>query len=107
MKFLSNQITVKDYQDRKPYNHFSDYDAFYLRHLHEVHNIISRFMHETKSPVSSEQEVELALMITGYFEDVMSDIGIWKALCFYHQKLYGRKIPIFEIDEELYDDDNI
>ena len=45
---------------------------------------------------------ELAIVLTMYYEDVVSDLGIWHSFTTRMHELYGRYLPFFDIDETKY-----
>ena len=47
---------------------------------------------------------KLALCLTGYYQDVIADAGIWHAFIDQHRRLYeGRTLPFFSTDENYID----
>ena len=51
---------------------------------------------------SDENRKNLACFITGYFEDVISGPGLWKAFITQVYELYGTYLPFFDPDPEKY-----
>ncbi|MDR0939613.1 MAG: DUF3843 family protein [Mediterranea sp.] len=45
---------------------------------------------------------ETAMRVSLYFEDVISDFGIWRSFVTKHRELYGKSLPFFEVDEADY-----
>lgn len=45
---------------------------------------------------------ELAIVLTMYYEDMISDLGIWNALTDTFQELYGRQLPFYDVDMQNY-----
>lgn len=45
---------------------------------------------------------ELAIVLTMYYEDMISDLGIWNALTDTFQELYGRQLPFYDVDMQHY-----
>lgn len=50
---------------------------------------------------------QMALTLTHYLEDVISDFGLWAAFISKHRELYGKYLPFYTIDEENYYSDEI
>lgn len=44
----------------------------------------------------------IALNVALYFEDVISDVGIWRSFTDKIKEVYGRRLPFFDIDVENY-----
>ena len=50
---------------------------------------------------------ELAYILVSYFEDYISDIGIWKVLVKKHKTLYNTPVPIYLKNDSGYDYESI
>ncbi|HPS63414.1 MAG TPA: DUF3843 family protein [Bacteroidales bacterium] len=48
---------------------------------------------------------ELAAFLVCYFEDVISDLGLWRAFRNEHQRLYGKHLPFYNITDDYYEDE--
>lgn len=51
--------------------------------------------------------VQMALTLTHYLEDVISDFGLWATFTSKHRELYSKYLPFYTIDEENYYTDEI
>ena len=56
--------------------------------------------------VGDEVRRDVVLAVTGYFQDVVADAGIWRSFSTMCRELYGRPVPFFDrpddyIDSEL------
>lgn len=49
----------------------------------------------------------LTYSVGAYFEDVVSQIGLWKAFTDKHQKMYGKPLPFYNTDADHYFRDEI
>jgi hypothetical protein len=45
---------------------------------------------------------ECAINITQYFEDVVSDFGLWRSFTNWHKENYGKFIPFYHYEEDKY-----
>ncbi len=45
-----------------------------------------------------------ALCVTGYYQDIISDGGVWRGFINEMRRLYGRTVPFFDTDPEKYVD---
>lgn len=52
--------------------------------------------------ISAEGLKLIAVNVSMYFEDVVADAGIWRGFTDLMKKHYGRLIPFFDIDEDMY-----
>jgi len=80
-------------------------DFYYVKLARKLYDII-------RSSAVGEDEGEymcqhFAMMVTYYFEDVVSEIGIWKTFTSKHKELYGKYLPFYDLDEDNYYQDEI
>ncbi|KKK97483.1 hypothetical protein LCGC14_2652320, partial [marine sediment metagenome] len=78
-------------------------DFYYLKLCNEIFSKLEDddFPDEELS-LSMEEKKNLACFITGYFEDVISGPGLWKAFNTQVYELYGTYLPFFDPDPEKY-----
>ncbi len=83
-------------------------DFYYLKLCNEIYNMLEDddFPDEELS-LSDEENKNLACFITGYFEDVISGPGLWKAFITQVSELYGTYLPFFDPDPDEYYPDEI
>lgn len=80
-------------------------DAYYVKLANKIHDYI-RFAGLNDILTDFEQH-NLAKLITFYFEDVISDVGIWRAFVAAHKEMYGKYLPFYDVDESRYYVDEI
>lgn len=80
-------------------------DTYYVRLANKIRDYI-RFAGLTGLLTDIEQH-NLAKLITYYFEDVISDVGIWRAFVTAHKEMYGKYLPFYDVDESQYYTDEI
>ncbi len=104
----SEKITQQWYLQKRPYQTFDKYDRYLLQVTQEVFDLLkSQPFPIQQFKLSHDQNKELAYIITGYFEDFMSEIGIWPALRQVNRDLFQTPIPVLLAPEENYDDNYI
>lgn len=83
-------------------------DFYYLKLCNEIYTMLENedFPDEELS-LSDEEKKKLACFITGYFEDVISGPGLWKAFITQVSELYGTYLPFFYPDPDEYYPDEI
>ena len=91
------KIFPKDIVDRKPYKQADEVDRYYAGLATKVAKIIS-----DTSDMNSSDVKRYALNITDWFEDIISNIGIWRTFNATCLKRYRSKIP-FHDTKEYYD----
>lgn len=42
----------------------------------------------------------IAIKVTIYFEDLVSEVGLWKTFVNKHQQLYGKPLPFYDVDPD-------
>ncbi len=83
-------------------------DYYYLKLCNEIYNLLrDDDFPDGEIGISDEQKKDLACFITGYFEDVISGPGLWKAFITQVSELYGTYVPFFDPDPEEYYPDEI
>ncbi|MCB0707499.1 MAG: DUF3843 family protein, partial [Saprospiraceae bacterium] len=106
-KNLNEQIYVKDWLKWKPYSSHTRYDKDFVAIANEVKNLLQNhpggWFHSFD--YRKEDYKNLALLLTSYFEDYISEIGIWKAYIDYNKRLFGKYLPFYDLEE--YDPDDI
>lgn len=95
---LEKFISINWYIDRKPYKISTEIDLFYLRICRDLFILIDRLVHKHQDVVEMDQDDcrEMAYIFTAYFEDQVSEIGLWKALTELHKKHFGKRVPFFD-----------
>ncbi|MDP4282632.1 MAG: DUF3843 family protein [Bacteroidota bacterium] len=48
---------------------------------------------------------ELAAFLVCYFEDVISDLGLWRAFRDEHERLYGKRLPFYDLTDVYYEEE--
>ena len=97
---MKKKIYVKDWMKFRPYEQFSNYDKAYAKIANQVLEILLEHTYWFKSPRFSNDELkELAIILTSYFEDFISEIGIWQAYINFNQKTLGYYLPFYTLDE--------
>lgn len=89
------EINKQEFLITQPgYPHETEQDAFYL-------DVANKLLHslkgtEVEKVCGQHHCKQLALTMTGYFQDVVADAGIWRSFCTLCNELYGKNIPLFE-----------
>ena len=88
-----NVLYIKDWHAIHPYNNQQPSDSFFVQlanelyHLNGIHNITER------------TRKKMSLYAAAYLEDLISNVGLWKALVKKNQELYHTPIPFYEVDD--------
>lgn len=74
-------------------------DAAYARFASDLAELLEKLNIEE---IKGNNARELAIVLTMYYEDMVSDLGIWNALTDSFQELYGRQLPFYDVDMQNY-----
>lgn len=102
------KILLKDWNKFHPYERANEVDIYYWN----LSNKINKVLH-THSILLDKQLVndglyeETAIFIAAWFEDVISQTGIWQVFTSQCLKRYGSRLPFYKIGEEDYYADEI
>ncbi|MBK9016338.1 MAG: DUF3843 family protein [Saprospiraceae bacterium] len=102
---ITDSITILDWMKSKPYPVSDDaYDIPYLKLCRGVFDILSKQKAWfDQGEVDRELRKELACMLVSYFEDFVSEIGIWNAFIEKNKELHDYYLPYYDLSE--YDPD--
>ena len=114
---MKKVIFTQDWMAKHPYEKPDEVDQYYTELANEIYHALDEacFTHNFKNIEDAKQ---LALSIAAYFEDILSDTGIWKTFTTECMKRYGCHIPFYENEakyinssltgnDEAYDADEI
>jgi len=95
----TNKIYINDWLELHPYEKHNKSDLYYLKVCNEVNEIFSRFGH-----LLFEEEVhlngkKLSCLLVTWFEDLVSEVGIWRAFISRHHELYNKYLPFYNLDD--------
>lgn len=101
---MNNKIYPVDLNDLHPYKQTDEVDTFYAKIATQIYQILkSSNINEVIRNDASIRYTAIAL--TGYFEDIISETGIWQSFTETCRKRYGRYVPFFDTNEEYYTDE--
>lgn len=98
-----NFITLRDIRKGHPFGVFSPTDAGYVRIAKAVFDWLrcTPFCAER----SEEELKRMAIKLTLYFEDMVSEIGLWHSFVRKHQQLYGKPLPFYHVEKNYTPDE--
>lgn len=97
-----DKIEIKDFQFRQPTFPQNDpTDKFYLDIANNLLGIIEASGIGKEMPEGVVRR--LALGITGYFQDIIADAGIWRSFVDANRKMYGYSVPFHQTGESYID----
>lgn len=102
-------ITVKDFMKMQPNNpKVTEADKFYMRIAMRLAQLWDNSHRFVNLPEGTRKAVVLA--VTGYYQDVIADAGLWRSFVMMHERFYGTPLPFYKraddyVDYELNVDD--
>lgn len=96
------EITVKDYMERQPGNpKVAETDQFYLW----IALRLAKVWDESPWLRGLDDDVrrDVVLAVTGYYQDVVADAGLWRSFTRLHNSRHGSPLPFYGRDEEYVD----
>lgn len=97
-----DKIDLKEFEFRQPLFPEKDSTAsYYLGIANHLLELIDNS--ELGKELPESVETRMALAITGYYQDIVSDAGIWRSFLDANRKLYGYSVPFHQPREEYID----
>ena len=96
------EISVKDYMERQPGNpRVAETDQFYLW----IALRLAKLWDESPwlSELDDELRRDVVLAVTGYYQDVVADGGLWRSFTRLHAERHGTPLPHYGRREEYID----
>lgn len=105
---------VQYYKSSRPGDYENNWleprDVFYIEVIEAIADLYLKkqreFVHQTLV-LRSDEVMKLAWRIAGYLEDVVNQIGIFKALTTKNQEIFGTPIPLFVKSPEYFSPDTV
>lgn len=101
------RIYPKDWLNHMPYKTASDIDAYYADIASEVVDILDGSYVLEGVGADSEYRLSIGIWLTQWFQDVVSEGGVWTAFTSECKRRYGRYLPFYDIDENDYYADEV
>ena len=99
-----NFLYPADWVKTKPYMAVDSVDIYYTGIANRIYDILK----ETKLDAifNTPHSMRTAVMsLTGWFEDVISQNGIWQAFTNECEQMYGKKLPFYPLGDNYYPDE--
>ncbi len=106
---MNRRIYIKDWLELKPYGKQTETDSYYLKICNDVKRVIvtNRQSFVLQRYLEDEGVNLLSCFLTSYFEDLISDTNIWNAFVRAHQRLYGKQLPFYDLDQYYEEEVNL
>ncbi|MFN0174069.1 MAG: DUF3843 family protein [Saprospiraceae bacterium] len=92
-------VGTADWMKFRPYTRFSpQYDGYYLKLANQVFEELNDPVRYFRTALNREQLVELAVVLSSWFEDYANEIGIWSTFVRKNKDLFGYQLPFFSLE---------
>ncbi len=95
--FSKGKIFPNDWLQTKPYSFSDAIDSYYVSVANRVAAIIQSSEFGTVFGEKREDILHAAICITGWFEDICSDLGIWRVVGDECLARYGTVLPFYDV----------
>lgn len=93
-------IYTIDWVKRHPYKTAGEEDRYFADLAESVFNVIYKSEISDTFDDDKEAIADVAIRLTMWFEDLVSETGIWRAATTEFKKRYGSYIPFYELDND-------
>jgi hypothetical protein len=102
----SNKSVSQAWMDYHPYQKQTSVDHYYTGLSIRVRDILMgkscKILFDTFDYIDL---AELAAFMVSWFEDVISDLGLWRAFRNEHERLYGKRLPFYDITDDYVEEE--
>lgn len=103
MKF--KRIYNKEWLSFHPYKNADTVDLYYVNLANNIKRTILEVLGGNPYYDKEDELDELACMLVAWFEDVISQLGIWQAFQTECERVYGVKLPFYDVTQGYYPDE--
>lgn len=100
------KIFPKDILTLHPYDKTDRIDQYYAQIANRVANVLYD-SHLTEILEDNDEVCHVAIVLTAWFEDIITQTGIWQSFTAECKKRYGAYLPFYELNEDTYYPDEI
>ena len=104
MKKKQYRIYLDQWLNLKPYRKHNPCDTYYLKLCNRVQEVIKDFI-ILRMYLTEEETGDLSCFLTAYFEDQISQTGLWQTFVRLHRELYGKWLPFYDTGSDYYEDE--
>ncbi len=102
---MSKKIFPKEWKETHPYKNSDPSDSYYTKIANRV--LVALESTQFDEVLDKDMTRRVALALTSWFEDVMSDLGIWRAFTAECKQRYGSYLPFYDTSDDNYFPDEI
>ncbi|MFI3314484.1 MAG: DUF3843 family protein [Rikenellaceae bacterium] len=102
---MSKKIFPREWKETHPHKNSDPSDSYYAKIANRV--LVALESTQFEEILDKNMIRCVALALTSWFEDVMSDLGIWRAFTSECKRRYGSYLPFYDTSEDNYFPDEI
>lgn len=95
------KLYPKEWAKWHPYKEIDEVDHYYTG----VANKIYKILYDSYIDEGDDFLVDMAFMLTAWFEDVISETHVWETFTGECERRYGSRLPFYKLDGEYYPDE--
>ena len=96
-------IFPKEWLQLHPYKQSDPTDSYYTQIANRIYDIMVQT--QLANSFKPDEVKQISLRIAAYFEDVISQLNIWRSFITQHKALYGKYLPFYTPDDHYYEDE--
>lgn len=97
------KIFPKDWLQLHPYKQSTPIDSYYTGIANRIYEIMEKT--ELVNSFEGDEAKQICIRMAAYFEDVISELGIWRTFITTYKKMFGYYLPFYTPDDHYYDDE--
>jgi len=92
-KKIKNRISHQEWIKLHPHNKPASSDSYFVKLANHFLDLIET---EFKDSFTDKTKRTIALSVAAYFEDIISEFGLWQGFTRKHYQMYGKYLPFYE-----------
>lgn len=100
-----NRINMNEWMELHPYDKTEFTDNYYLKIANELADSWDKCNIQFK--IHEKVKNRICLYVTAYFEDIISDFGLWNTFVTKHKDFYDKWLPFYDVQSAEYLTDDI
>ena len=99
-------IYPKEWVAMHPYTKTDATDNYYCKLVNKIIKVLY-YYDIMRGEIEPEDEIyeDTAIFLVGWFEDIISQTGVWQVFTSQCEKRYGSRLPFYEPGEDYYPDE--
>lgn len=101
----TRRIYPKEWREWHPYRKTTDVDAYYADLATDLYDFLVDLQIHKELFEQDNDTREFCICLTAWFEDIISETGIWQAFTSECKRLYGSYLPFYHLDDDYFPDE--